>query len=33
VVEYLIPTDASCPGGLGTFRDRLGLGTVCIRVD
>ncbi len=33
VVEYLIPTDASCPGGLGAFRDRLGLGTVCIRVD
>lgn len=33
VVEYLIPTDASCPGGLGTFRDRLGLGTVCIEMD
>jgi len=33
VVEYLIPTDASCPGGLGAFRDRLGLGTVCIEMD
>ncbi|MEO6652214.1 MAG: J domain-containing protein, partial [Ilumatobacteraceae bacterium] len=33
VVEYLIPTDASCPGGLGAFRDRLGLGTVCIKLN
>ncbi len=33
VVDLVIPTDATCPVGLGTFRDRLGLGTVCIEVD
>ncbi len=32
VVELFIPTDATCPTGLGTFRDRLGLGKVCIDV-
>ena len=33
VVELVIPTDATCPTGLGTYRDRLGLGKVCIEVD
>lgn len=33
VVELVLPTDATCPVGLGAFRDRLGLGTVCIEVD
>lgn len=33
VVDLVIPTDATCPVGLGTFRDRLGLGTVCIEID
>lgn len=33
VVDLVIPTDATCPVGLGTFRDRLGLGTVCIEMD
>ncbi len=33
VVDLVIPTDATCPIGLGTFRDRLGLGTVCIEMD
>lgn len=33
VVDLVIPIDATCPVGLGTFRDRLGLGTVCIEVD
>ncbi len=33
VVDLVIPTDATCPIGLGTFRDRLGLGTVCIELD
>jgi len=33
VVELFIPTDATCPIGLGTYRDRLGLGKVCIEVD
>ena len=33
VVELVIPTDATCPTGLGTFRDRLGLGKVCIEID
>lgn len=33
VVDLVIPTDATCPVGLGTYRDRLGLGTVCIEVD
>lgn len=33
VVDLVIPIDATCPVGLGTYRDRLGLGTVCIEVD
>lgn len=33
VVDLVLPTDATCPTGLGTFRDRLGLGTVCIEMD
>ena len=33
IVELVIPTDATCPVGLGTFRDRLGLGKVCIEID
>lgn len=33
VVDLVIPTDATCPVGLGTYRDRLGLGTVCIEAD
>lgn len=33
VVDLVIPTDATCPIGLGTYRDRLGLGTVCIEPD
>lgn len=33
VVELFLPTGASCPGGLGAFRDRLGLGTACIELD
>jgi hypothetical protein len=33
VVDLVIPIDATCPVGLGTFRDRLGLGTVCIEVE
>lgn len=33
VVELVIPTDATCPSGLGTYRDRLGLGKVCIEAD
>jgi len=33
VVDLVIPTDATCPTRLGTFRDRLGLGKVCIEVD
>lgn len=33
VVELVIPTDATCPTGLGTFRDRLGLGKVCIEME
>ena len=32
VVELVLPTDATCPSGLGAFRDRLGLGTVCIEM-
>lgn len=31
VVELLIPTDARCPLGTMAHRDRLGLGTACIR--
>lgn len=30
VVELVIPTDATCPVGLAEYRDRLGLGNVCI---
>ena len=33
VVDLVLPTDATCPVGLGAFRDRLGLGTVCIELD
>jgi molecular chaperone DnaJ len=33
VVELVIPTDATCPTGLGTYRGRLGLGKVCLEVD
>ncbi len=33
VVDLVLPTDATCPIGLGAFRDRLGLGTVCIELD
>lgn len=33
VVDLVLPTDARCPAGLGSYRDRLGLGTVCIEVD
>ncbi len=33
VVELVLPTDATCPSGLGQFRDRLGLGAVCIEMD
>jgi len=33
VVELLIPTDARCPVGTAAHRDRLGLGTACIRID
>jgi molecular chaperone DnaJ len=33
VVELVLPTDATCPSGLGSFRDRLGLGTICIELD
>jgi molecular chaperone DnaJ len=33
VVDLVLPTDATCPTGLGRFRDRLGLGTVCIEID
>ena len=33
VVALVLPTDATCPAGLGAFRDRLGLGTVCIETD
>lgn len=33
VVDLVIPTDATCPGGFGTFRDRLGLGKVCIEIN
>lgn len=32
VVDLVLPTDATCPSGLGQFRDRLGLGTVCIEM-
>lgn len=30
VVDLVIPTDATCPVGLASYRDRLGLGKVCI---
>ena len=33
VVDLVLPTDATCPSGLGQFRDRLGLGAVCIELD
>lgn len=33
VVDLVIPTDATCPGGFGTFRDRLGLGKICIEMN
>jgi hypothetical protein len=33
IVDLVLPTDATCPAGLGRFRDRLGLGTVCIEID
>ncbi len=33
VVDLVLPTDATCPIGLGQFRDRLGLGAVCIEMD
>lgn len=33
VVELLVPTLASCPAGMAAHRDRLGLGTACIRFD
>lgn len=33
VVDLVIPTDAQCPADMGSFRDRLGLGTVCIGFD
>jgi hypothetical protein len=33
VVELLIPIDARCPVGTAAHRDRLGLGTACIRID
>ena len=33
VVDLVLPTDATCPTGLGQFRDRLGLGAVCIEMD
>jgi molecular chaperone DnaJ len=32
VVELFLPMGATCPGGLGAFRDRLGLGTACIEL-
>ncbi len=31
VVDLVIPTDARCPADTMGYRDRLGLGTVCIR--
>ncbi len=33
VVQYVIPTDGTCPSGLGGYPDRLGLGTICIEID
>lgn len=33
VVELFLPTGATCPTGLGAYRDRLGLGTACIEMD
>ena len=33
VVDLVIPTDATCPAGLVSYRDRLGLGNVCIESD
>ena len=33
VVDLVLPTDATCPAGLGQFRDRLGLGAVCIEIE
>jgi hypothetical protein len=32
VVELFVPMGATCPGSLGAFRDRLGLGTACIEL-
>lgn len=32
VIELFLPMGATCPGGLGAFRDRLGLGTACIEL-
>lgn len=32
VIELFLPLGATCPGGLGAFRDRLGLGTACIEI-
>lgn len=33
VVQYVIPTDGTCPSGLGGYPDRLGLGAACIEID
>lgn len=33
VVQFVIPTDGTCPSGLGGFPDRLGLGAACIEID
>jgi len=33
VVDLLVPTLATCPAGMAAHRDRLGLGTACIRFD
>lgn len=32
VIELFLPLGATCPGSLGAFRDRLGLGTACIEM-
>ena len=33
VVQYVIPTDGTCPSGLGGYPDRLGLGAACVEID
>jgi molecular chaperone DnaJ len=33
VVDQLVPIDASCPSGTAQYRDRLGLGLACVRVE